>query len=221
MTTAQRRTINGVAIGEQPKWTWLREELTGDDKKDIDPITGWKRTPFETYRNVIFPEVDDWIHDRTCPGTRYRPDFRSEQLKIIIEFDGILHYKNPENIIRDRKKDAQYRALGYEVVRIPYFIQLTNQAVKQLFHRDVSEELFNPLLPSLFPELRNTPAFLCPLGIQRMAKEFRAFPEQYKVNAEFLQNEEPQELTGVKMLRYFYEHPEMERDASEATGSAV
>ena len=204
---AKRDIINGVPIGEQPKWTWLREKLTGDNEKDIDPITGWRRTPFEKYRDVIFPEVDDWIHIRKCPGTNSYPDFRSETLKMVIEVDDPLHYTNPAKILDDRKKDIQYRALGYEVVRIPYFIQLTNQAVKQLFHRDVSEPLFNPLLPSLFAELTNTPAFLCPAGLLRMAHEFHAFPDQYEVNVKFLENEaQPQELTGVQLLRYFYEH---------------
>ena len=203
----KRSIINGIAIGEQPKWTWLREKLKGDDKKDTDPITGWKRTPCEAYLKVIYPDVNDWIHGAPCPGLRYKPDFRSETLKIIIEVDDPTHYKNPVNIISDKKKDALYRALGYEVVRIPYFIQLTNQAVRQLFHREVAEPLFNPRLPSLFPELRNTPAFLCPLGIQRMAREFHAFPEQYQVNADFLQSEQPPELTGLGLLRYCYEHP--------------
>ena len=27
----KRNIINSIAIGEQPKWTWLREKLTGDD----------------------------------------------------------------------------------------------------------------------------------------------------------------------------------------------
>ena len=40
-----------------------------------------------------------------------------------------------------------------------------------------------------------------------MAREFHAFPEQYQVNAAFLQREHPPELTGLQLLRYCYNHP--------------
>lgn len=187
---------------EQPKWTWIREINETDDTKNIDAKTGWRYTPLEKYLEVIFPEITDWVHDKQLHGVplRCRPDFRSESLKMVIEFDGIQHYSNPKVIIKDRLKDEAYKTAGYKVVRIPYFIQLTNDAVKELFGREVDEPLFNPELPSLFVDMENTPAYLCPAGVVRMAEEFSRFPDQCKVNVESLKAENNPALTGVDLL---------------------
>ena len=85
-------------------------------------------------------------------------------------------------------------------MRSPYFIQLTNEAVKELFGREVDEPLFNPELPSLFVDLENTPAYLCPAGVVRMAEEFSRFPDQCRVNVESLKAENNPALTGVDLL---------------------
>ena len=195
---------------KQPKWTWIREENKKNDAKNIDPITGWRYTPLEKYLKIIFPETTDWVHNKKMPGVKgdCRPDFRSDSLKIVIEFDGILHYTNPGNIIADRKKDEVYKEAGYKVVRIPYFIQLTNEVVEKLFGKKVDEPLFSPEIASLFSDLKNTPAYLCPAGVVRMAREFRAYPDQYKVNLESLKAEKKPDLTGAELLEHLYEHPD-------------
>ena len=46
----------------------------------------------------------------------------------------------------------------------------------------------------------NTPAYLCPAGVKRMAQEFKRFPEQYRVNIEFLKRQDNPFLTGVEFL---------------------
>lgn len=54
-------------------------------------------TGLDTYLGVIFPATSDWIHDKSIPDvTRRRPDYRSESLKLIVEFDGLPHYQNPD-----------------------------------------------------------------------------------------------------------------------------
>ena len=196
----------------QPKWTWIREENKKNDAKNIDPITGWRYTPLEKYLKIIFPETTDWVHNKKMPGAKgdCRPDFRSDSLKIVIEFDGILHYTNPGNIIADRKKDEAYKEAGYKVVRIPYFIQLTNEVVEKLFGKKVDEPLFSPKIASLFSALKNTPAYLCPAGVVRMAREFREYPDQYKVNLESLKAEKKPDLTGAELLEHLYEHPDLD-----------
>lgn len=75
----------------------------------------------------IYPEVDDWVHDDIVPnfGRKIRPDYRSESLKLIIEVDGLPHYQQPDIIKKDKEKTELYKKLGYKVVRIPYFIQLS------------------------------------------------------------------------------------------------
>lgn len=162
---------------------------------------GLPRTGLDEYLSIIFPEVNDWVHDKAiCKDCRNRPDYRSEKLKLIIEFDGLPHYQNPDIIIKDKINTEKYQTLGYKVVRIPYFIQLTNKAVKQLFDRDVDFPLFDVNFPSLNVEGRCTPAYLCPLGIERMAKEFKLFPDQLKTNLEKLKNYNNENLTGLSYL---------------------
>jgi hypothetical protein len=53
-------------------------------------------------------------------------------------------------------------------------------------------------------ERANTPAYLCPLGIKRMAKEFKKFPKQYEVNLLALQKENNILLTGINYLEEEY-----------------
>jgi len=193
----------------EKKWGFLRETDTMAKKAGRDKDTGLHRTGLEDYLKVIFPQIDDWIHDKALGkinGTLYRsrPDYRSEKLKLIIEFDGLPHYTKPDIIEKDLKNSELYKNFGYKVVRIPYFIQLTNKAVKDLFDVDLSEELFDETISSLGIEGQNTPAYLCPAGIKRMAGEFKRFPEQYKTNIDFLKKQNNPFRSGVEYLESEY-----------------
>ena len=188
------------------KWGFLRETIDAANKAGIDKDTGLHRTGLEQYLRVIFPNINDWVHNKSCSEwkRKVRPDYRSESLKIIIEFDGLQHYNNVEKIIDDIEKTEYYKKLGYKVVRIPYFIQLTNKAVKTLFGIKINEQLFNESIPSLGIKGRNSPANLCPAGVKRMAEEFAKFPEQYKVNIEFLKQQNDSLRSGVEYLENEY-----------------
>lgn len=194
-------------ITKNAKWGFLREtdELANAD--GIDKDTGLIRTGLPTYLKEIYPEVDDWVHDEVIPDSRrrFRPDYRSESLKLIIEFDGLPHYQQPDTIKTDKEKTELYKELGYKVVRIPYFIQLSKSVVKKLFDVDIENELFDERIPSLGIKGRNTPAFLCGAGVKRMAEEFHLFPEQYKINVEFLEQQNDDDLSGVELLKTLYE----------------
>ena len=188
------------------KWGFLRETTEAAIKAGIDRGTGLHRTGLNEYLKVIFPNVDDWVHDKALGLTvnnkvcRKRPDYRSEKLKLIVEFDGIQHYTMPDRIKNDVLSTKFYESLGYKVVRIPYFIQLTNKAVKYFFNVDVKEPLFNENIHSMDKNDRNTPAFLCGAGVLRMIEEFKHHPEQYRVNKEFLISQNDQFLTGVDLI---------------------
>lgn len=188
------------------KWGFLRETTEAAIKAGIDRETGLHRTGLNEYLKVIFPNVDDWVHDKALGLTvnnkvcRKRPDYRSEKLKMIVEFDGIQHYTMPDRIKNDVLSTKFYESLGYKVVRIPYFIQLTNKAVKYFFNVDVKEPLFNENIHSMDKNDRNTPAFLCGAGVLRMIEEFKYHPEQYRVNKEFLISQNDQFLTGVDLI---------------------
>lgn len=188
------------------KWGFLRETTEAAIKAGIDRGTGLHRTGLNEYLKVIFPDIDDWVHDKALGLTvnnkvcRKRPDYRSEKLKMIVEFDGIQHYTMPDRIQKDIINTQFYESLGYKVVRIPYFIQLTNKAVKYFFNVDVKEPLFNENIHSMDKNERNTPAFLCGAGVLRMIEEFKYHPEQYRVNKEFLISQNDQFLTGADLI---------------------
>jgi hypothetical protein len=191
------------------KWGFLRETVELAKKSGTDKDTGLHRTGLEDYLKIIFPKVNDWIHDKALGEVngkvyRSRPDYRSEELKLIIEFDGLQHYTKPDIIEKDLRLTDVYINLGYKVVRIPYFIQLTNKAVKTLFDVEVSEELFDEKISSLGINGLNTPAYLCPAGVKRMAEEFKKFPEQYKTNIDFLKKQNDPYKTGVEFLEKEY-----------------
>ena len=191
------------------KWGFLRETKAAAQKAGIDRATGLHRSGLDEYLKVIFPDVNDWIHDKVIgqlvdgKKLRARPDYRSEKLKMIVEFDGVQHYTSPERIRRDASNTDKYKRLGYKVVRIPYFIQLTKAVVKKLFKVDAKEPLFDPKYASL-GAVSGSPAWLCPAGLERMAKELRAFPQQYRVNIDALKKCNDEFLTGASLLEAAY-----------------
>ena len=191
------------------KWGFLRETALLANKAGIDKDTGIHRTGLDDYLKVIFPSTDDWVHDKAIGVVngilyRSRPDYRSEKLRLIVEFDGLQHYTKPDIIEKDIKTTELYQNFNYKVVRIPYFIQLTNKAVKTLFGVDVTEMLFDESIPSLGIEGQNTPAYLCPAGLIRMAKEFKMFPEQYNTNIAFLKKQNAPFRSGADFLEIEY-----------------
>ncbi len=191
------------------KWGFLRETSVQAKGAGLDKDTGLHRTGLEDYLKIIFPNVDDWVHDKALGLVdgklcRSRPDYRSEKLKLIVEFDGLQHYTKPDIIEKDFKTTKLYQTFGYKVVRIPYFIQLTNKAVKTLFDIEVSEELFDETISSLGIEGQNTPAYLCPAGVVRMANDFKKFPEQQKTNIDFLKYQNDSFKSGVEFLEKEY-----------------
>ena len=195
---------------ESKQWGFLRETKEDAEKAGVDKDTGVCRTGLDEYLAVIFPNTHDWIHDKggvELDGKKLgtRPDYRSESLKMIVEFDGLPHYTNPDVILKDLQNTDNYEKAGYKVVRIPYFIQLSKDAVKELFSVDLDQELFDDSIPSLGLKGRNTPAYLCHEGVKRMAKEFLRFPHQYEINLKALKEANSSFLTGVELLIQYAE----------------
>ena len=160
----------------------------------------------DDYLLFLYPDKT-WIHDKAFgihednENHKIRPDYRSDSLKLIVEFDGLPHYTDPAVIFKDDKNTNIYKKNGYKVVRIPYFIQLTNEAVAKLFGIKVNEPLFKVSYPSLGGvEMKHNPSCLCPEGLKRMAREFKRFPEQYEINIQSLKKMDNEILSGVKYL---------------------
>ena len=200
-----------LKMSEKTQFGFVREtQLMADNAHKQNPDQVY--TAMQDYLDVIYPNVHDWVHDKVIPGlvdqegktVRTRPDFRSEELKLIIEFDGLQHYASPDAIADDERKSATYTKAGYKVVRIAYFVQLTNDVVRQLFGVEAQTPLFPSDIHSISPEWKNTPAYLCPAGIRRMAKEYKLFPEQYRINMEFLKGYDDR-FTEAERLRTLVE----------------
>lgn len=200
-------TIEKVG-NDMSQWGFLREDAEKAKMAGIDKATGLPRTSLRSYLDVIYPNIDDWVHDKPIgmkldgKKLRIRSDYRSDKLKLVVEFDGTQHCEKPEVIRRDLWNTEAYRRLGYKVVRIPYFIQLTQEAVKMLFGVKTGP-LFDVKYPSLGTG-RGSPACLPHAGLKRMARVFLHFPEQYMVNVEALRNEKDEFLTGVSRLEKMY-----------------
>ena len=96
----------------------------------------------EILGNYLYHIFDDYTicHDRAVPESneRFRLDFRIEELKLIVEFDGYQHFTNNKCIVQDRYKDGVLKGLGYTIIRIPYFIQFTEEVLIKLFMKYVN-----------------------------------------------------------------------------------
>ena len=190
-------------------WGFLRETEDKAIQSGVESTTGLCRTGLDTYLSFIYPTIDDWVHDKivdTLPKDlkcRRRPDYRSETLKLIVEFDGLPHYSSPLKILDDYKATKLYMTYGYKVIRIPYFIQLTTDVVNVLFNVKLKDKLFDPTIAS-FTDFTGVPANLCQTGVNRMAYEFQKFPQQYKVNLAALYALGDDFLTGARLLENTY-----------------
>lgn len=87
-----------------------------------------------------------FVHNRKVPGSdiRNRPDYRNDDLMLIVEFDGYRHFTCAKTIVADKMKDRTYKAMGYTVVRVPYFVQASSAAFKHYFDIDVNIEQVYP-----------------------------------------------------------------------------
>lgn len=122
----------------------------------------------------IFPN-NEFINDKSVPNsnTRRRPDYRCDELMLIVEFDGDLHYKESGKIKSEAEKNSIYSSMGYKVVRIPYFIQLTNEIVKLLFNKDCNISYKYP--HGFISDKATLPADFCEMGINKFISDLNKF----------------------------------------------
>lgn len=167
------------------KWKYLRENVT----KYFDPK---RHTPLCDYLAAIFPS-ETFVYDAAIPldiirsrkpdaeYKRYRPDARCENLSLIVEFDGVAHYQDQQVVLNDIQKDNYLANLGYKVVRIPYWIQLSNEMIKYFFDVDMPEEMctLNKSFYSLDIEsfdLNICPGNMSEAGRVRFIDELNSYP---------------------------------------------
>lgn len=123
----------------------------------------------------IFSELT-FIVDKSVPGsknTRYRPDYRCESERVILEFDGDSHYCKANVILRDEEKDYDYKSLGYKIIRIPYFIQITTPVLLYAFGKEIT---FEQRYRNGFIDSKAVlPADFCEMGISKFKHDLERF----------------------------------------------
>lgn len=184
---------------------YLRETAELAQKAGPDKEFNIIRSGLDEYLAIIFPETTDWVHDKAFSSEiRTRPDYRSDALKLIIEFDGLPHYMNPDIIRKDRDSTKIYELAGYTVIRIPLFIQLTSEVISRLFNKTVSPDLVFPEnnIVSFSAKSRFTPAYIPMAGLYRMAEDFiRVAPEQLATNLAYLKQLDDDFISGYTTFK--------------------
>ncbi len=122
----------------------------------------------------LFP-LNTFIHDRIVPnsGTRKRPDYRCDELMLIVEFDGDKHYKEVAKIKSEKQKDLTYSEMGYRVVRIPYFVQISIVTIQYFFEMDYPWE--QTYSHGFISDSVVMPCDFCELGIQKFINALERF----------------------------------------------
>lgn len=128
---------------------------------------------------VDFHDNCEWLGAQfKIEGYRYRYDFAfsRDETKYLVEFDGPEHYQNSIKIKTDWEKDFLAEDKGFKIVRIPYFIQFTNQMFMHWFGFD-AEILEDGDFSHGFITTNILPASFCPLGEERFHEEIINLPK--------------------------------------------
>ena len=121
---------------------------------------------------IIFPDKE-FIHEKEIGS--YKPDYVCEDLKMIVDFDGINHYQSAVVIQTDKKKDEYLQSLGYKVIRIPFFVQMSSVVIKNLFRVDIEVEQEYPQGFVSSKTVGMLPASFCCGGIKRFENDLKRF----------------------------------------------
>lgn len=139
------------------------------------------------YLTKLFPKYR-FEHDKCVSGSGipHRADYQNSELKLIVEFDGYQHFTQTKRIIADMVKDTVYSELGYTVIHIPYFIQVSPKVIDFLFaeyfdgRADLTnfETKFKQIYPHGFVDdsaYMVLPADFCEFGIVSFMKSLENF----------------------------------------------
>jgi hypothetical protein len=73
----------------------------------------------------------------------------------------------------DNVKDSEYSNMGYKIIRIPYFIQLSHSVVKYLFNKDINITQNYP--HGFIDDAALLPCDFCELGINKFSNDLNNF----------------------------------------------
>lgn len=98
----------------------------------------------------------------------------SDELKMIIEFDGYQHYSSSRTIFNDNRKQKIAKERGYATVRILYFVQLKKDAIRHFL--GIDQDDYNIYPHGVIDKKCLLPADFCELGIDRFKREMNSLP---------------------------------------------
>ena len=127
------------------------------------------------YLKQIFPRTDDWIVNKAFKPYRFRPDYKSDSLKLVVEFDGPLHYTSPEKFLGDYCKNRLIIKAGYKIVRVPCFVQISRLMVKAWFGVKFDVDQIYPHGFIFDAKTLKMPAEFCELGVKRVNRDLETF----------------------------------------------
>lgn len=136
---------------------------------------------------------------KSIPECKGRPDYVNFDLKLIVEFDGNSHYQKPDMILKDQEKDRIFAEHGFKMVRIPYFVQLSESVIFNEFGLDIEWEQTYP--HGFIDPTAYLPASFCPLGIERFEKDLDQF--SYIKDDIISSMEEKVRILGDRRLVYY------------------
>lgn len=115
---------------------------------------------------------------------RFRCDmgFKYENENYIVEFDGSHHYSDINTIERDIRKDKILLENNFNIIRIPYFVQLTTETFKFYFPQITENVNITLNYPHGFIDKNALPpSGYCHLGEKRFIREIERLPEGVKL----------------------------------------
>lgn len=121
--------------------------------------------------SIITDEVP--IIDKAFPNHRFRPDYRYDKNKLIVEFDGYRHYSVAKVVLKDKETTKIMEDSGYKVVRIPYFIQLDSNTIYEAF--GIHSSYTNNYPHGFISDAALLPADFCSIGILRFMDDMDKF----------------------------------------------
>lgn len=186
------------------KWTKPSEDML------VNPDTKWKYcrvasstyfdtrryTPLSVYLHKIYPD-NQFIYNAVVPDrileargsvlyTTYKVAARCEELNLIVEVDTIEHYQDKAIMDTDAMMSEYFKALGYNVIRIPFWLPLSRNNIKYLFNVDVHDFMCQ-LRYSFYDSddsgkgLFQTPGEMSERGRDKFLAEFNALPDESKM----------------------------------------
>lgn len=199
----QKSPLNGNTLSKLNDQDWMKEQflVNGRSASDMAREIGVHYETVQVYLNKIgivaskTAKIEGYLTQKKLedalmvlfgkeafvgreyqvPGTKKRWDmvFCVDGKNIVVEYDGDRHYMNSLTIKSDHEKDNIAAQNGFSVVRIPYWVQLTEETFAHYFGKigSISQDYKHGFIDSnVFP------ASFCGMGVRRFEKEFNSLP---------------------------------------------